>query len=116
MKRVLVVDDEEYMRHYLGRFIEKQGYEVFTASTGQEALDIYRTNHPDYVFLDVVLPDIRGTEVFRKLREFYPEARVSFITGNEGVVTELQSQNLDTGKYLVKPIILDDVLKILNTV
>jgi len=68
MSRVLVVDDEPQILRALQTSLRGAGYEVEVAATGEQALTSAAVNPPDAVILDLVLPDLRGTEVCRKLR------------------------------------------------
>ena len=69
MARILVIEDEDDMRRVLDYNLRQAGHEVLEAATGQEGLGVARTSAPDLVLLDVMLPDIPGTEVCRALRD-----------------------------------------------
>ena len=68
--RVLVVDDERAIRRYLHAALNAQGYTVYEAANGQEALNAAIADRPDLIILDLGLPDIDGVEVTRRLREW----------------------------------------------
>ena len=68
--RVLVVDDERAIRRYLHAALNAQGYTVYEASNGQEALNAVVADKPDLIILDLGLPDLDGVEVTRRLREW----------------------------------------------
>ena len=68
-KRVLVVDDEPYILRSLCYVLRKEGYEVREARTGSEALAAVRSEPPDLVFLDVMIPEVNGFDVCREIRE-----------------------------------------------
>lgn len=67
-KTALVVDDDEGTREFVGELMRVEGWEVVTAKTGVEALDIVNEGLPDLVILDVDMPEMNGFEVFRRLR------------------------------------------------
>ena len=69
-QRVLVVDDETSIRRYLRAALGAQGFSVYEAADGQEALNAVITGRPDIIILDLGLPDIDGIEVTRRLREW----------------------------------------------
>lgn len=69
MKKVLVVDDEEYIRELYRDELEDEGYEVELAEDGYDALSKMGTFHPDLVTLDVKMPGLDGIEVLRRIRE-----------------------------------------------
>ena len=66
--KILVIDDEEDILELLRFNLTKEGYQVCSASTGEEALSLARTEHPDLVLLDLMLPGIDGLEVGRRLK------------------------------------------------
>lgn len=114
MKKILIVDDEIYARDHLGRFLEKQGYNIFVASSGEEGIEIYKEKRPDIVLLDVLLPGIDGDHVFKYIREFDPDASVYFITARNNVITEEEAVKMGAKGYLSKPVLLEDILSILK--
>ncbi len=114
MKTVLLVDDEVFARDYLGRVIEKQGFSVVTASTGEEGITAFREHRPDYVFLDILLPGIDGEETLRYMKEIDEKAQVVFITGCDSICTTERAQELGASGFLPKPIFAQDVIDMLN--
>lgn len=82
MFKVLVVDDEENIREAISEFLENEGdYEVFLAEDGYRALEIFKAQSIDLVFMDVKMPGLDGIEVFHKMRQLKPEINVVIITG-----------------------------------
>jgi DNA-binding response OmpR family regulator len=100
--RILVVDDEppmvELVRGYLGR----EGWTVLTAGDGNEALVVARTEHPDVVILDLMLPGLDGIEVCRQLRTF-SDAYVVMLTAKSEEVDKLIGLAVGADDYLTKP-------------
>ncbi len=78
--RILVVDDEHLIRWSLEQNLKKQGYEVVTAGSGEEALKLVREESPDLMLLDIQLPGINGLEVLEKVRESEEEVIVIMVT------------------------------------
>jgi two-component system, OmpR family, alkaline phosphatase synthesis response regulator PhoP len=68
-KRILVVDDEIYIVHILEFSLTMEGYQVLTASDGEEALSVIEQERPDLVVLDIMMPKLDGYEVCRRLRQ-----------------------------------------------
>ena len=68
-EKILVVDDEKSIVDILKFNLQKEGFQVFTGSDGQEALEIFENCHPDLLILDVMMPRLSGYDVCRKIRE-----------------------------------------------
>ena len=81
--RVLVVDDEENIRYLLTSALDHAGFEVASARTGREALDGVKAFRPDAVLLDVMLPDLDGFEVCRRMRSEGDRMAVIFLTAHD---------------------------------
>ncbi len=99
---VLVVDDDIRILHMLQRMLELEGYHVLTASSGETALSMFDKETPDIVLLDIMMPDVDGYTVCRRIREF-SQIPIIMITakGND----EEKVQGLDAGAddYVTKP-------------
>jgi CheY-like chemotaxis protein len=102
--RILVVDDEESMCFLMHRLLTKAGYEVTVAHNGQTALAAARKTIFDVAFLDIVLGDIDGVEVFRQLRIFSPTTRAVFLSGDPSI-DEVRKTVRDEGAdgFITKP-------------
>ena len=73
-KRVLVVDDDAHIREVVRFALEKEGYGTVEAANGREAIERFEAHHPDLIVLDILMPEMDGTEVCRRLRaEHRPE-------------------------------------------
>jgi len=109
MSRVLVVDDEPQILRALQTGLRGAGYEVDTAATGGEALTAAAVRPPDAVILDLVLPDMRGTEVCRELRTWstVPVIVLSVVGDEDEKVAALDAGADD---YVTKPFGLDELL------
>lgn len=102
VKRILVVDDEEKIAAVISSYLEKAGYEVHIAATGQQALSSFETILPNLVILDLMLPDTSGEEVCRSLRK---TSRVPIIMLTAKIEEEDILRGLDLGAddYVTKP-------------
>ena len=78
--KVLVVDDEKNILKLYKAELEDEGYAVVTANSGQEALDIFESENPDIVTLDILMPDIDGIQVLRQMKEKKPEIPIIMLT------------------------------------
>jgi DNA-binding NtrC family response regulator len=85
LNKLLVVDDEHLIRWSLEQNLKKQGYEVVTAGSGEDALRLVREEQPDLVLLDIQLPGISGIDVLQKIRDHDDEIIVIMVTANSGL-------------------------------
>jgi DNA-binding NtrC family response regulator len=106
---VLVVDDEESMRHYLRKTLAREGYEVLTAKDGPEALAIAQARPPDLVMVDVRMPGMDGVAVMRSLRASLPRLPVVLMTGYGTVQHALGAMKQGATDYVTKPFRVDAV-------
>ncbi len=107
---ILVIDDDEKITSMLRRGLAFEGYDVHTARNGVEGLSMVLTADPDLIILDVMMPQIDGFEVCRRLREGGSKVPVLMLTAKDEV--ENRVKGLDTGAddYLVKPFALEELL------
>ena len=110
MARILVVDDEEGIRHVLRQVLEYEGHEVKTASGGGEALGIHESFDPDLTFLDVKMDRMDGLEVLGRIRERAPEALVVMISGHGSIETAVEATRRGAYDFLEKPLDTDRIL------
>jgi len=105
-QKVLVVDDEEPILELLKYNLEKQGYEVKTASEGQMAVDIAKKFHPDLVLLDIMMPKMDGVEACRLLRAMPELANtfIVFLTARAEEYSEVAAFDVGADDYILKPI------------
>jgi two-component system OmpR family response regulator len=108
-EKILVVDDEPYITDLLSAALRFEGFAVEVAPTGNDALQMVRTFRPDLVMLDVMLPDLEGTEVCRRLRAGGDRVPVVFLTARDA--TEDKVAGLTMGDdYVTKPFSLDELV------
>jgi DNA-binding response OmpR family regulator len=104
MARVLVVDDEPDAVELLQEFLTTKGYEVVTASNGEEALRKVKEERPHLMLLDVRLPGMNGMEVLRRVREFDQEVGIIMVTAVNEEETGREALKLGAFDYIVKPL------------
>lgn len=104
MPRVLVVDDEPDARELLQEFLTGKGYEVLTASDGEEALQRVKAERPHLIFLDVRMPKMDGLEVLKRVREIDQEVGVIMVTAVKEEDIGRQALQLGAFDYITKPL------------
>lgn len=101
-KRILVVDDEPRMIGFIRMNLELEGHQVLEAHNGLQALDMIRTQLPDIVLLDVMMPDMDGFETLRMLREF-SSTPVIMLTAKDDENDKVYGLELGADDYVTKP-------------
>lgn len=109
MPNVLVVDDDPKIRSVLGRGLHFEGYDVQLAADGAEALRIARVAPPDIIVLDVMLPDIDGMEVCRRLRRGITSP-ILMLTARDAIPDRVAGLDSGADDYLVKPFEFDELV------
>src|SRR2546428_11535728 len=102
MATILVVDDERMLCDLLQEMLRQHGHEVFTAYSGQEAIELHRQRRPHFTLLDLTLPDMNGIEVLTRIRESDPKAVVMILTGAASDELERQAQQLGGTDFLIQ--------------
>ena len=116
--RILLVDDDRSLRTMTSDVLAEAGYEVLTASTGLEGLDLARRHHPDVLLQDVELPDVNGIEICRRVKSD-PEMAGTLVVIMSGKWTTSDHQNeglqARADGYITRPFQVDDLLRRVET-
>jgi DNA-binding NtrC family response regulator len=116
MSSVLIVDDQEDLRYALSKVVQKQGYSVTTAASGEDALEILQSTVIDLIFLDIGLPDINGISLIPTIKESSEELDIIILTGLNDAKTAVDALRAGAIDYIVKPFELLEFTSILNRV
>lgn len=108
-ERVLVIEDEAKIANFLWRGLIYEGYSVATAMDGESGLSAARDSPPDLVILDLMLPDISGLEVCRRLREV-SNVPILILTAKDAISDRVKGLDSGADDYLVKPFAFDELL------
>jgi two-component system response regulator AtoC len=107
---VLIVDDEALTLRTLGRALGDEGFEVFLAMSGEEALQIFSDEKPDFALLDVVLPAMNGIEVLRQAKVSSPATIILMMSAYHMVDRAVEAMKLGAYDYLIKPFHVADMV------
>lgn len=90
MPRILIVDDAAFMRMRCKKLLTQCGYDVIEASSGSQAVEVYRDDRPDMVLMDITMPDMDGLSALKEIRVIDADARVAMATamGQQSMVME----------------------------
>lgn len=113
-KSILVVDDEVDLRNVLEQKFSEEGFVVYTATNGNEALDVALKKKPDMIVLDIVMPEKNGFEMLSELQkdEWGKSVPVIFLTNSSSLETISKAVEFSDAEYIVKTDIgLDEIVK-----
>lgn len=102
--KVLIVDDEPHIVNLIRMNLKLEGYDTVCADTGAGAVEAYGNEHPDIVLLDIMLPDMDGYDVLRKIQEIDHSAAVIFITASDKRINKIWAWSW--GRMIISPSLL----------
>jgi len=100
--RIVLVDDDANLRHTLGYALRQEGFEVFAAEDGERGLEAFHQSRPDVVLLDVMLPNLDGFEVCRRIRK-ESDVPILMLTARDTELDKVVGLELGADDYLAKP-------------
>ncbi|MGZ5440858.1 MAG: sigma-54-dependent transcriptional regulator [Thermoanaerobaculia bacterium] len=112
--RILIVDDEEVLRDVLDAVLRREGFDIVTASSGEEALNVLDTEEIDLVILDVMLPGISGIDTMRAIRISNPHLPVIIITAFSSIDGAIDAMKQGAFHYIPKPFKNEEVVLTVN--
>jgi two-component system, chemotaxis family, chemotaxis protein CheY len=115
-KKIMVVDDAQFMRMRVTKLLTEHGYAVVEAGNGEEAVQTYRTAQPDAVLMDITMPCKDGLAALTEIRQFDPQAKVIMLTALSQQAMVLEAMRGGAKDFLVKPYDPERVLKTLHQV
>lgn len=108
--RIAVVDDEQMLTDLLSMALRMEGWEVKTAASGYEALQLVRDFEPDALVLDIMMPDLDGMAVLHRLRQSGDDVPVLFLTAKDAVADRVAGLTAGGDDYVTKPFSLEEVV------
>jgi two-component system OmpR family response regulator len=108
--RILVVDDEQNITDLVATALRYEGFEVAAVSDGRSALEATETFRPDLVLLDIMLPDVDGYEILRRLRNTGHDIPILFLTALDAVEDRVHGLTVGGDDYITKPFSLEELV------
>jgi len=108
-ERILVVDDELFVRELLLEFLSSEGYEVSLADSGEKAVILMQSKPADVVLVDLKMPGIDGIETLRQIKKTAPDALAIVMTGYPTIDSSIEALRCGAYDYVVKPFKLNDL-------
>jgi len=108
-ERILVVDDELFVRELLLEFLSTQGYEVALADSGEKAVELMQTQPADVVLVDLKMPGIDGIKTLTQIKKAAPDALAIIMTGYPTIESSIEALRHGACDYVVKPFKLNDL-------
>jgi DNA-binding NtrC family response regulator len=108
MKTVLIVDDERKICEMLSQFFTLKGFRAQTAQSGRDAMAQLERQRPDYLLLDIRMPDMSGLDVLRQVKARYPDLRVVMVSAHDDPEIVDEAFREGAADYVTKPIAFSD--------
>ena len=114
--KILVAEDDINILNGIVEIFEMEGYETITAKNGQEALKLFKTESPDFICLDIMMPEMSGYDVCREIRESSPDIPIIFISAKSEEIDKVLGLELGADDYIVKPFGIREVVARIRSV
>ncbi len=114
LQSILVIDDEEIMREVIAKLLEREGYAVATAASGEEGLRVFEQEGCDLVLLDMMLPGIGGLETLQNILRIEPDVVVVMITAYASIENAVTATKLGAFDFITKPFKNDELLLVIK--
>lgn len=111
MIKFLIVDDEPDVVDSVSELFTLRNYNVVTATSGTQALEMVKKENPNIIILDIRMPDINGIDVLKEVKKSHPKTRVIMLTGVEDDSTKNMAMGLGASGYLTKPYSYSELLE-----
>jgi len=111
---ILIIDDDDDIQEMLTSLLNQNGYITDTAKTGAEAINKLKSKPFNLALVDIVLPDMRGTQLLPQMKEISPKIRKILITGHASLDNAIEALNLGADAYITKPFDPPRLLKVIE--
>ncbi|UXR71274.1 MULTISPECIES: response regulator transcription factor [unclassified Staphylococcus] len=110
MAHILIIEDDEKIARVIELELEFAGYQVTKAYTGRQGLNLYETEKVDLILLDVMIPELNGLEVLRRIRMTDTETRIIMLTARDTVMDKVGGLDSGANDYMTKPFEIEELL------
>lgn len=114
--KILIVDDAAFSRNILKQIVEAGGFQVAEAANGAEALEMFEKEKPDAVTMDLLMPDMDGMDVVRKILANDPEAKVIVISTDKQKFRQEEAKDAGVAGFIPKPVDPEKLLETLKQI
>ena len=116
MKNVLIVDDEQIVLDVLQRILLRLGYDAVVSDSGELAIEKFLNEEFDLVLMDILMPEMSGFDVARKMREIKPDQKIVIVTGlgTDAAIAQADLEQIDIDDVLPKPFSFENVRLLLD--
>ena len=115
-RKVLIVDDDKDIVTIVSTILGGRGWDIKAAYNGREALEAVTASKPDIILLDIMMPEMNGIEVLKRIKKIDTDARIIMITAFGDVESYLDSMELGAYEYINKPFETDELLEMIDRV
>ncbi len=115
MGYILLVDDEPKALKYLGKYLDKKGFEIITADSGEKGLEIIKNESIDVTVLDVLMPGMDGITVLKKIKQIKPQIQVIILTGCASVELGMQGMKSGAFDFMSKPVDPPELVRLIKS-
>jgi CheY-like chemotaxis protein len=119
LARILIIDDDEYVRDVLRQMLEREGYQVDEACNGDDGVKIFSEQRQDLVITDILMPGMGGVQTIMELRLLSPDVKIIAISGGDQIAPEYylkMIKNFDTLYEMKKPILREPLLQAVKSI
>jgi CheY-like chemotaxis protein len=119
LARILIIDDDQYVRDVLRQMLEPEGYEVDDACNGDDGVRIFSEQRQDLVITDILMPGMGGVQIIMELRLLSPDVKIIAISGGDQIAPEYylkMIKNFDTLYEMKKPIMREPLLQAVRSI
>ena len=111
-RRILVVDDHPKVLRFIEIDLKLHGFDVITASSGEQALELVKAKKPDIMLLDIIMPGMDGLEVLRQWRTFHQLPVIAF---SASIFNQDEAIRLGANAFIAKPFKSDDLMQVIDS-